>query len=74
MSDKLRALFGAWVCEIQEVSINHCVSHNQEGIDFFYRSQVPKVGCTLTRGGKTIQRIREEITGIFILYEIFSMD
>lgn len=62
------ALSGAWVCETQEVSVNHCVSHNQESIDFFDRSLVPKVGCTLTRGGKTIQRINEAIIGIFVLY------
>lgn len=60
------SLFGVWVWETQEVSINHYVSHNQEGINLWGRSLVSKVGFTLTRGAKTIQRIREGITGIFI--------
>lgn len=59
-------MYYVYICETQEVSVNHYVSHSQEGIDFLDKSLVSKVGCTCNRSAKTIQGIREGIIGIFV--------
>ena len=46
------------------MSVNYYVSHSREVTDFLDRSLFSEIGCKLTRGAETVQKIRVEFTEI----------